>query len=157
VGGQSDASRGSLTYSDAQPIGTLAQGLEAPGGLGQIKINHSVVASIVRLAALEVPGVHGVGGGLVDEIAEIFSKKENDRGVRVHEDETGLYTIEIRVVLEYGVELAKVAMHIQETVSRQVTHMTMKGVGKVNVIIDGVKLTHVARHSPEETELDAVD
>jgi uncharacterized alkaline shock family protein YloU len=49
--------------------------------LGDIRINHSVVASIVRLAALEVVGVTAVGGGFVDGIAEIFSKKGDERGV----------------------------------------------------------------------------
>lgn len=48
---------------------------EESNTLGEIRINHSVVASIVRLAALEVSGVAAVGGGFVDGIAEIFSKK----------------------------------------------------------------------------------
>ena len=55
--------------------------------LGEIKINHNVVASIVRLAALQIPGVAGVGGGLVDGISELFAKRrESDhRGVKVTE------------------------------------------------------------------------
>ena len=48
---------------------------EASNTLGDIRINHSVVASIVRLAALEVSGVAAVGGGFVDGIAEIFKSK----------------------------------------------------------------------------------
>ena len=43
---------------------------EDSNSLGDIRINHSVVASIVRLAALEVTGVAAVGGGFVDGIAE---------------------------------------------------------------------------------------
>lgn len=120
--------------------------------LGQIKINHSVVASIVRLAALEVEGVHAVGGGLVDGIAEIFSKKESDRGVRVTEDDNGQYIIDVRVILKFGVELARVAVAIQENVNQQVSHMTMKGVNRVNIIIDGVKLqeSYVSSNHDEE-------
>lgn len=120
--------------------------------LGQIKINHSVVASIVRLAALEVEGVYGVGGGLVEGIAEMFSKKESDRGVHVAEDEVGDYLIDVRVTLKFGSELAKVAMKIQENVSKQVTLMTMKEVSKVNVIIDGVKMSKPAEHHSESWE-----
>jgi uncharacterized alkaline shock family protein YloU len=41
--------------------------------LGEIRINHSVVASIVRLAALVVSGLAAVGGGFVDGIDDIFS------------------------------------------------------------------------------------
>ena len=112
---------------------------EASNTLGDIRINHSVVASIVRLAALEVSGVAAVGGGFVDGIAEIFSKKGDERGVRVEEDEVGDYRIEIRVILRFGCELATVATEIQERIAEQVEQMTSKSVARVNVIIDGVR------------------
>ena len=112
---------------------------EASNTLGDIRINHSVVASIVRLAALEVSGVAAVGGGFVDGIAEIFSKKGDERGVRVEEDEVDDYRIEIRVILRFGCELAAVATEIQERIADQVEQMTSKSVARVNVIIDGVR------------------
>ena len=112
---------------------------EESNTLGEIRINHSVVASIVRLAALEVSGVAAVGGGFVDGIAEIFSKKGDERGVRVEEDEVGDYRIEIRVILRFGVELATVATEIQQRMAEQVEKMTSKSVARVNVIIDGVR------------------
>ena len=112
---------------------------EASNTLGDIRINHSVVASIVRLAALEVSGVAAVGGGFVDGIAEIFSKKGDERGVRVEDDEVDDYRIEIRVILRFGCELAAVATEIQERIADQVEQMTSKSVARVNVIIDGVR------------------
>lgn len=114
---------------------------EESNGLGEIKINHSVIASIVRLSTLEVDGTHSVGGGSFSEgITELFKGKEASTGVRVAEDEAGNYEIEIRVVLRFGVELAKVAVAIQQNVKQQITRMTMKTVAKVDVIIDGVKM-----------------
>ena len=112
---------------------------EESNTLGEIRINHSVVASIVRLAALEVSGVAAVGGGFVYGIAEIFSKKGDERGVRVEEDEVGDYRIEIRVILRFGVELATVATEIQQRIAEQVEKMTSKSVARVNVIIYGVR------------------
>ncbi|MFO8026442.1 MAG: Asp23/Gls24 family envelope stress response protein [Opitutales bacterium] len=112
---------------------------EASNSLGEIRINHSVVANIVRLSALEVVGVAAVGGGFVDGIAEIFSKKGDERGVRVEEDEAGDYQIEIRVILRFGVELATVATQIQQRIAEQVEKMTSKNVSRVNVVIDGVR------------------
>jgi len=97
------------------------------------------VASIVRLAALEVSGVAAVCGGFVDGIAEIFSKKGDERGVRVEEDEVGDYRIEIRVILRFGVELATVATEIQQRIAEHIEKMTSKSVARVNVIIDGVR------------------
>lgn len=117
--------------------------------LGDIRINHSVVASIVRLAALEVAGVVAVGGGFVDGIAEIFKAKGDERGVRVDEDEVGDYRIEIRVILRFGVELAAVASDIQHRVAQQIEKMTSKSVARVNVIIDGVRTHEDEKHEED--------
>ncbi len=125
--------------SDNQNESTIPTISEDSNTLGDIRINHSVVASIVRLAALEVSGVAAVGGGFVDGIAEIFSKKGDERGVRVEEDEVGDYRIEIRVVLRFGVELAAVASEVQQRIAGQVEKMTSKSVSRVNVVIDGVR------------------
>lgn len=122
---------------------------EDSNSLGDIRINHSVVASIVRLAALEVGGVSAVGGGFVDGIAEMFSKKGDERGVRVEEDEAGDYLIEIRVILRFGVELAAVATQIQQRISDQIEKMTSKNVARVNVVIDGVR-TDEEEKEPEQ-------
>lgn len=108
--------------------------------LGDIKINHSVVASIVRLASLEIPGVTSIGSSLVEGITEIFSKKESDRGVRISEDESNNYLIEVRVILKFGVELAKIAFQVQQNVKQKVEHMTLHKVAKVDVIIDGIRV-----------------
>lgn len=109
--------------------------------LGDIKINHNVVAGIVRLAALRVSGVAGVGGGIVDGISELFAKREADhRGVKVTEDAEDNYFIEIRLVISYGAEIGKTAYETQVAVRKQVTAMTGKNVRKVDVIIEGVRL-----------------
>ena len=125
--------------TDNQNESVIPNVSEASNTLGDIRINHSVVASIVRLAALEVSGVAAVGGGFVDGIAEMFSKKGAERGVRVEEGEVGDYRIEIRVILRFGCELATVATAIQERIAEQVEKMTSKSVSRVNVIIDGVR------------------
>ena len=135
--------------SDNQNESSIPSLSENSNSLGDIRINHSVVASIVRLAALEVTGVSAVGGGFVDGIAEMFSKKGDERGVRVEEDEAGDYLIEIRVILRFGVELAAVATQIQERISEQIEKMTSKSVARVNVIIDGVR-TEDDEKEPEQ-------
>ena len=115
--------------------------------MGEIKINHTVIASIVKLAALEVPGVVMVAGGFVDELAGMFSKKDSGAGIRVEENENGQYEIMIRVILSFGIELARTAYEIQTSVRDQVSKMTNKDVAKVDVIIDGVK-------TPESTSVE---
>ena len=106
---------------------------------GDIKINRSVVMNIVRLAALQVKGVHSVGGGFMEGITEMFSKKDGERGVRVSENEAGNYVIEVRVTLLFGYELAKTGEAIRQNIAESVLRMTMKPVDRVDVIIDGVR------------------
>jgi uncharacterized alkaline shock family protein YloU len=109
--------------------------------LGDIKVNHSVVASIVRLAALEVPGVCGIGGGLVDGIADsMFPNRMTDRGVKIIADDDGAYSIEIRAVMTFGTEIGRTAVQVQISVRKQVELMTGNRVKRVDVIVEGVKL-----------------
>ena len=109
--------------------------------LGDIRINHNVIAGIVRLAALQVKGVAGVGGGIADGIGEIFTKKEADnRGVRVNETDEGQYAIEVRIVVAYGSEIGQTAYEVQLDVRKQIMAMTGKDVSKVDVTIEGVRL-----------------
>jgi uncharacterized alkaline shock family protein YloU len=117
---------------------------------GEIRINHSVIASIIRISTLEVAGVAQVGGGFFDGVAEMFSKKDSDRGVAVKEDGEGRYAIDVRVVLFFGYPLAEVATQIQRTVAQQVAFMTQKSVARVNVTIDGVKVREPEKAGTEE-------
>jgi len=125
--------------------------------LGEIKVNHSVVASIVRLAALQVPGVCGVGAGFVDGLADLFSeqdlsRRESDRGVKITEEADGSYAIEIRVVMAFGMELAKTAYLAQMEVRKQVSVMTGRGVRRVDVIIEGIKQVSEAKERARESD-----
>lgn len=121
--------------------------------LGEIRVNHSVVASIVRLAATEVEGVISISSGIVDGIADLFSKREMDRGVKVTEDPDGNYSIEIRVVMAFGTELAKTAYEIQMAVREKLAAMTGKGVRRVDVTIEGVKMLSEKESSGDSDEV----
>ena len=121
--------------------------------LGDIKINHNVIASIVRLAAMQVKGVAGVGGGIVDGISELFAKRESDhRGVKVIEDQDDNYSIEIRLAVVYGTEIGRTAYDVQFAVRKQVMAMTGKNVSKVDVIIEGVRLPTDTASAGEKSE-----
>ncbi|MGK0239135.1 MAG: Asp23/Gls24 family envelope stress response protein [Verrucomicrobiia bacterium] len=130
---------------------TIETGDDQEGSLGQIKVNHTVVSTIVKMAAINVAGVLAVGGNFVENFIAQISSKESDKGVRVSEDEAGNYQIEIRVLMEYGVELAKTAEILQMIVAKQVTNMTGKPVANVDVIIEGVKMADEIGNEDEET------
>lgn len=107
--------------------------------IGAIRINHDVIANIVRLSTLSVDGVVGVGSDSISsKIYGIFSRKRTYSGIKISEDENGSYIIDVQVILKFGVELAKIALDIQQNVTRQITSMTMKSVSQVNITIERV-------------------
>ncbi len=124
---------------------------EESSELGCIRINHSVVAGIVRLATQSVSGVVTVGGGgVVEGLTDFFSKKESERGVKVAESSKGGYDIEVRVVLQFGVDLAKVGVSIQEAIRDQILAMTGNHAKTIDVVIDDIKMDSSDRESDDE-------
>jgi uncharacterized alkaline shock family protein YloU len=125
---------------------------EESGSLGTIRINHSVVAGIVRLATQSVKGVINVGGaGVVEGLTDFFAKKESERGVSVSEQEDGTYKIEVRVVLRFGVDLAKTGAIIQEAIRDQILSMTGNHASVIDVVIDDIKQETLDRDEDEDT------
>jgi uncharacterized alkaline shock family protein YloU len=110
---------------------------------GEIKINHSVIANIATLSAMQTKGVVAIGKhGFVSGIASFFSSKKSTlNGVNVAEDEFGNHLIDICLTSRFGCELAKVASEVQQNIIDHITKMTMTGVRKVNIIIDGVDIS----------------
>ena len=111
--------------------------VEADGELGAISIHNNVIMVIARAAARSVKGVLELGGGFVDGLAGMISKKSVERGVHVDASEQGV-VLDIHVNLEYGVRIPEVAWQIQHEVRRNVEQMTGKNVQAVNVIVHGV-------------------
>lgn len=107
--------------------------------LGAVQIHNNVIATIARLAAVKVPGVSEMSGGIVGDLAGIIGKKAGDRGIRVSFEDTGV-VIEIHVILDYGVRIPNVAWQLQTEVRQAVEQMTGKHVKAVQVVVQGVKL-----------------
>ncbi len=116
--------------------------------MGNVQIHNNVIATIARLAALKVPGVIEMGGGIVEGIAGMISKKGADRGIRVEVNENSV-TLELRVVLEYGVRIPHVAWQLQTETRQAVEQMTGKAVKAVEVVVEGVKMPTGPKKSPE--------
>lgn len=119
---------------------------------GTIQINNDVVANIVAMTARDVPGVHSlVGGGFGEDIRGFLGKRKDKvaGSVSITENSDKAYVISLKLVLTFGVELAKVAHQVQVSVKEQVQNMTNKEVAKVNIIVEDV---HASSDAPEEEE-----
>jgi uncharacterized alkaline shock family protein YloU len=121
-------------YDNLEPI-------QEDSGMGNISINNEVVAEIVAMAAREVEGVVSLAsGGIKDDIAGLFGGRRNGNStVSIQEEADGSYHIAVKLILTFGVQLAKVAQAVQVAVREQVENMTNKDVSKVDVIVDGIR------------------
>lgn len=117
--------------------------------LGSVQIHNNVIATIARLAAVKVPGVYEMSGGIVDDLAGMIRKKSGDRGIRVDFEDSGV-VIQLNVILEYGVKIPNVAWQLQTEVRQAVEQMTGKHVKAVQVIVQGVKLPVEDNESEEQ-------
>ncbi|EJP6473402.1 Asp23/Gls24 family envelope stress response protein [Clostridium sp. FAM 1755] len=106
--------------------------------MGIVKISDEVVGVIAGLAATEVKGIVGMSSGVVGGITQILKGKKNiSKGVKVNVGEESA-SIDLYVVVEYGVKIPEVAQKVQEDVKRSVETMTGLTVSSVNIHVQNV-------------------
>jgi uncharacterized alkaline shock family protein YloU len=105
--------------------------------IGGIKINNEVIAVIAGRAAIEVKGVAGMSGGVVDGLAKILGKKSLEKGVKVEIGQEDI-SIDLSIVVDYGVSIPDVCSEIQMNVKRKVEQMAGRNVKSVNVSVQGI-------------------
>lgn len=119
--------------------------------VGNIKISVDVVSTIAGIATSEIEGVAGMYGTFAGGIAEMFGAKKNPaKGVKVDMNDTNV-TIDLYIVVDYGVRIPELSWEIQENVKKNVETMTGLDVLKVNIHIEGVSFE---KEKEEKIELD---
>ena len=112
--------------------------LGSSGELGTVQIHNSVIAGIARIAALGVPGVSELNAGFVEGLATALgTKKSMERGIRV-EISGDSVSLEVHIIVDFGVRIPSVAWQVQNEVRRAVEQMTGKTVSEVKVLVQGV-------------------
>ncbi|WP_297966777.1 Asp23/Gls24 family envelope stress response protein [uncultured Anaerovibrio sp.] len=106
-------------------------------GLGVVRIGDEVVSMMAGIAALEIPGIAGMSGGLVGGIAELLGRKNLSKGVKVEVGEKEA-RVDLYIIVKYGERIPDVAIAVQENVKKQIETMTGLSVVEVNVHVQGV-------------------
>lgn len=106
---------------------------------GAIKIASDVVTVIASMAATEVKGVAGMSGGFTTDIVEKFGVKSSSKGIKVQVGETET-SIDLYLIVEYGVKIPDVAWEVQQNVKKAVETMTGLNVVEVNIHIQGLNI-----------------
>lgn len=112
---------------------------EAPENNNNIKISDEVIVTIASVAVSEIEGISGTGTGIVEGIARKFVKKPASGGIKVNMSD-GEVSIDINVIMKYGVRIPEVAWNVQDAVKREVELMTGLSVSKVNVRVVGIEV-----------------
>ncbi len=110
-------------------------------GYGQININNNVIAVIAHETAKKMPGVVELQGSMADGIAGMIGKKSKDKGIRIGKENEELLTIDLTVVLEFGVCIPEVCVQLQSAIKDAVESMTGQKVYAVNVVVQGIRNT----------------
>lgn len=105
---------------------------------GSIKISDEVIATIASVAVSEIDGVCGLMGSIAGELAIKFGKKNINKGIKVASDDKEI-SIDISLIVKYGIRIPEIAWEVQENVKKAVESMSGLSVAKVNVHVAGVE------------------
>lgn len=105
--------------------------------LGTVRISNDAIATIASVAAMEVRGVHRMGGGITRTFCERLFKRTTARGVKIDlKDSEARLTVSI--IAEYGADIPRIADEVQENVKQSVERMTGLVLSEVDVVVEGV-------------------
>lgn len=119
-------------------------GRERPTDLGIVRINNDAITTIASVAAMEVRGVHKMGGGLRKTVLELIHGKSFG-GVRIISKESEVRLI-VSIIVDYGVDIPRVADEVQDGVKHAVEKMTGLVISEVDVVVEGVISPDVNRN-----------
>ena len=107
---------------------------------GKITISNEAIANVAGFYALDCYGVVDlVSRNLSDSINDLFRKNYYSKGVRVSTYENRI-TLELNVILKYGVSINAVAESLKKSVKYSVESFTGMIVESINVNVIGVKV-----------------
>ena len=118
---------------------TEKETVQQKGTLGVIDISTTAVTTIASQAINQCYGVVGMANkNLANGLANLLSR-DSKRGIEVA-IEAGAITIDVYVIVEYGVRIRAVAESIQHTVKFHVEKALNRPVNAVNVYVQGLRM-----------------
>lgn len=107
--------------------------------LGKTYINDQAIATIAGMCALDCYGIVGMTAkGAKDGFAQLLGRDNVSRGISVTTKDDDI-TIELFVILEYGISIQTVAENIIDNVKYYVEKYTGLKVSSVNVTVESIR------------------
>ncbi|MBR6222056.1 MAG: Asp23/Gls24 family envelope stress response protein [Lachnospiraceae bacterium] len=108
---------------------------------GKIQIDDDVIAQYAGMSALECFGIVGMATvSMKDGLVKLLKGDSVSKGVAVTVDEKKRLSINIHIIVAYGVSIATVADNLMQTVRYKVEEFTGMKVDMINVFVEGVRV-----------------
>jgi len=108
---------------------------------GGVSIDSEVIATIAGYAATNSYGVVGMAyRSKTDTVANLLKKENITKGIKVVISEDNIISVDIHIIIEYGVNINVIGKSIIKNVKYQITHMTGLDVEQVNVYVEGFRV-----------------
>ena len=108
--------------------------------LGEIQISSDVIAMYAGMTAVECFGIVGMAAvSMKDGLVKLLKRESLAHGINV-EVEYNRLTIDIHVIVAYGVSICAVSDNLMATVKYKVEEFTGMSVEKINVFVEGVRV-----------------
>jgi len=108
--------------------------------MGNISIDHEVIAQYAGTIAMECFGIVGMAGMSVkDGLVKLLKKESMTRGIQVTLKNNKL-TLDFHVIVSYGVSILAVADNLIDSVKYKVGEFTGIEIEKINIFVEGVKV-----------------
>ena len=108
--------------------------------MGNISIDHEVVAQYAGTVAMECFGIVGMAGMSVKYgLVKLLKKESMTRGIQVSLNNNKL-TLDFHVIVSYGVSILAVSDNLIDSVKYKVGEFTGIEIEKINIFVEGVKV-----------------
>lgn len=105
--------------------------------IGEITFSPDIIATLVAITVMKVPGVTSLGGLPVAPLSSLIGRKDINKGVKVElKDKT--VNLEVSLVININSSLIEVAKEAQREVKKVVEEKTGMTVNKVDIIVRDV-------------------
>lgn len=107
---------------------------------GEIIVDNDVIAKCAGAAACECFGIVGMASISVrDGLAKLLKVENLSNGVNVTINDEKL-TIDLHIIVSYGVNIPSVCENLRENVKYKVEDCTGMGVAAINIYVEGVRV-----------------
>lgn len=107
--------------------------------MGNISIDHEVIAQYAGSVAMECFGIVGMAGmNVKDGLVKLLKRESMTRGIQVVLKNNKLI-LDFHVIVSYGVSILAVADNLIDSVKYKVEEFTGVEIEKINIFVEGVR------------------